>query len=460
MPHSAGSTKGEPYLANKIHQIGARHAASPDTLVRLKTSWIGRFYISHLKVLPLVRWIAILTWRTVYPLYVRYVAVIFASKNQRRWRSINRLVDHVEIMGISTVKLFAEEQVETPAPIVFPTKDQNYLKSPHDSYTSATVYVANIGSAVVHGGTNLVTKDNNVICHDLYDFDRDYTSEELHGRHLIDVKRKRIRLLTNDEAPEHISLAAAFVDACAPNYAHWLTEVLPRIVSFCVREEFKQVPIVINDGLHKNIMESLVLAVGHERDIFLLPIGRSLLVDSLFMTSATGYVPFGRRSNKLLGHSHGRFSPPAFSLVRKLVRVCSENSANLNLPEKIYLRRNSGSRKVINSTALETFLLSRGYVVIEPEQLTFSQQVVLFSSAKYIVASSGAAVSNMIFAPKAAFILILIGKYSDTSYYYWQNMICAVQNQINYVLGDILETSNGIHSDFSVSIDTLSKSPL
>jgi capsular polysaccharide biosynthesis protein len=195
---------------------------------------------------------------------------------------------------------------------------------------------------------------------------------------------------------------------------------------------------------------------GTEREIITLPIGRALVVDTLYLTSVAGYVPFERRTNKLVGHSHGVFSPRPFNMLRNQMHGLGQKTKDQAWPEKIFLRRNSGTRKVTNAAELEKLLVGRGYVIVEPEKLTFLQQTQLFSHAKIIVASSGAALANVIFASQSAKIFILIGKYPDTSYWYWQNMACASGKTISYVLGKInANDSNGIHAGFTVELGGL-----
>jgi capsular polysaccharide biosynthesis protein len=389
----------------------------------------------------------------LHSIYNNTFSVYLGSHASKRWRPLVKLGDYVKALHLPTTKVFDAAWVDTPAPKVFPVEDQAYLVSPHDRYVFPPVYVAELGEALIYGGTNLVFVQGAVICHDLYDFERDYTSEELHGRHIIDEKKMRMRLLRHDATPEKIAVAATFVDACAPNYAHWLTEVLPRIVLFCAEERFVNVPIVVNDGLHKNIMEALFLVTGSKRHIITLPIGRAIKVDVMYLTSVAGYVPFERRKKELSSHSHGLFSPGSFEFLCNHMSGLGGTTEVEAWPEKIYLRRNSGARKVTNAFEIEKLLCARGYVIVEPEKLTFSQQVQLFSNAKTIVGSSGAALANILFAPQGAKIFILISKFPDTSYWYWQNMACASGKTVSYILGEVAARDHsGIHADFTVNL--------
>lgn len=441
----------------RIRMVEPLQINDSDMLTILRNTWLGHFYRNSLKPYAVFRWIILWTWRHGYPVYVNFLSMRLFNGKTKRWRPLTKLSEFVKKEVMSVYKLAYESFIETPAPKVFPECYQTHLVSPHECYKYPEIFVAAVSNGMVYGGTNLVLVDDVVVCHDLYDFKHDYTSEEMHGRTIIAPKSKRIRWLLHDKEPIRIPLASTFVDACAPNYAHWLTEVLPRVAIFCADERFKDIPIVVNDGLHKNIMESLFLVAGPEREIITLPIGRAAYCDELYITSVTGYVPFERRTKKLTDYSHGLFSPLAFDVLLNRLIDSEQSTQPVEWPDRIFLRRNSGIRKVVNEAELEKLLTSHGYVVVEPEKLTFSQQVRLFSNARAIVSSSGAAMANMVFSPRDARIIILIGKYPGTSYWYWQNMACASGKTVSYVLGEIIKSNvGGIHASFSVDLDSLS----
>lgn len=407
--------------------------------------WLRRLYRRYLKQCGIFRSIARWIWRNGYPVYAN-IAARLTNMEGRKWRQLVKLSEFAKATSLTTYKLADSAIVETPAPIVFPSSEQRFLVSPHDRYFFPEVYVAKIRGATTYGGTNLVFVDNSVVCHDLFDPERDFTSEELHGRASIDPTARRIRWFVQDNTPESIQAAAVFVDACALNYAHWMTEVLPRIALFCGDERFNGVPIVVNDGLHDNIMKSLFLVAGDDREIITLPIGRALVASELYVTSVAGYVPFERRSARLSGHSHGKFSPHALDRILSALAVHPMKSS-----KRIFLKRNSGVRKICNAHEIEELLVSRGFEIIEPETLSFIEQVQLFASATEVVASSGAALANIVFCPADARITVLIAKQPDTSYWYWQNLALASGKHVRYLLGKAQsQHTKNIHDDYYI----------
>jgi len=443
-------------VAPKVWEIEQRKDNARYIIARLKATGLGRFYSSYLKSYPIARALVIWTWRNGYQLYVKLLAAHPLNRRVWRWRKLVKLSVFAKTRDIPTVELVAAELVKTPAPKVFPLSDESYLVSPQEHYSLPPVFVAKISKGTIYGGTNLVLMGDEVICHDLYDFQRDYTSEELHGRNLIDPEKGRIRWLLHDDFPEFLPVAAVFVDACAVNYAHWLTEVLPRIAAFCREKKFEDVPVVVNEGLHKNIMESLFLVAGGERTIITLPIGRAIHIEELYLTSVAGYVPFERRNTKLAGHSHGKFNPGAFEVIRMQVSGFMEKLPDQAWPEKIYLRRNSGTRQITNTIELEELLIHQGYVIVEPEKLTFLQQIQLFRNAKEIISSTGAALSNTIFCNLGTNLGVLMAKHENMIYRYWLNMLSPLQVNVSYVLGEIVEKQElGIHGDFFIDSNNI-----
>lgn len=422
------------------------HPGSLEIFTRLKESWLGRVYVDRFKKIPLIRKFVIAIWRNFYPAYAQ-IRVILRSRVANRWRPIVKLADYVKVANISSIKVFDAERINTHPPVVIPAKDQAYLVSPHDFYEFPPIYVAQLSDAQVYGRTNLVFVQDAVICHDLYDFERDYTSEELHGCHVIDEKKMRMRLLRTDAVPDKIPVAATFVDACAPNYAHWITEVLPRIATFCTVKQFANVPIIVNDGLHRNIMESLAHIVGPDRECITLPVCRAIQIDRLCVTSVAGYVPFEPRKGSAQRQRRGEFSLHALNALRgKMMDICQSEDAIS--PRRIYLRRNSQGRRLTNAPKLLELLVSRDFAVVDPEKLTFIQQIQLLRNAKVVIGATGAAIANTVFCPRGSQVGILLAKNEGLAYEYWVNMLTPMGINVTYILGKGSESN--VHSDFAI----------
>ncbi len=408
---------------------------------KAKSSRLGQLYLKYLRRYAVIRLLVNWIWRNLflvnwfqrvarrYPLTLLSFNVAEAHKT--------RLVD-AEIVTIAPPKAFPVDRIE-------------HLNFSYDHYEFPAIYIADVHNVLVTGGTNLVMMNNSVIAHDLYDFTHDYTSEELHGKTFIWPHRHCIAWLMCTKSMDKLPRGACFTDACATNYAHWMSEVLPRINLFCSREKSVDVPIIVDDGLHANLMESLRIVVGSEREIIIIRKGVGIQVDCLLLTSVTGYVPFGRRSNRLKDHSHGHFSPFALQSLRQclLERLGDTSPTSVR---NFYIKRNSDLRNITNAKEIEEILITRGFTVVEPEHLTLEQQVALFSNASVVVGPTGAAMANLIFCMPSTKVIILISDYKYMPYGYWQSMACAVGNCVTYVVGQCVGIWSYLHSDYRIDI--------
>jgi len=394
-------------------------------------------------------------WLVIFPMYRRIVQSLKRPTGSQPAMPLTTHSVFAHMHGLHTTILAAAHEVDTPAPHVYPPQDQCYLKSPHEEYTFPETFVSELPDAVVQGGTNIVVAMGCAIHHDLFACDADFTSEELHDRMRLDIQAGTAMWCASDPVPESMNVAANFVDACAPNYAHWLTEVAPRIALFCARSEFDGVPLIVNDGLHPNIMESLWTFAAGRHSVVALPLGRSIKVARLYLVSCAGYVPFEPRGGLAEGQSHGKFSRLAFEAMRQACFASLQLSTD-TLPRRIFLRRNSRVRRLANSDAIERLLVSRGFAVVEPEKLSFAMQVQLFRQAEVIIGATGAALANIIFSDSQVRIAILISRQEDVIYWYWQNMAKASGKTVSYVFGNHVDVaSTHVHADFQVPLEAV-----
>ncbi len=349
--------------------------------------------------------------------------------------------------------LSAPERVSTPPPGLYPAAAGPILPLALDAYEFPAVVVAQVFDAEVSGRSNLVLSHGAVVHHDLYRFSHDFTSEELHGRIRIFPRKNTVKRFLVPEVRHKLAVGALFTDSCAHNYAHWLSEVLPRINLFCRRKPDTAIPLIVDAGLHTNLEASLHAVAGEDATVIRLGVDDAAHVNRLLVTSPTGYIPFERRRSAESGHSHGVFSPHALSSMReRLADVLPPPAAAL--PTRVILRRSSVSRLMRNEQQLEEKLVSRGFSVIQPELLSFAEQFHLFTHAEVIVGATGAGLANLLFCPKSTRVIICISTHPEHSYGYWQNMACAVGNKVDYVLGPTVgPAAQGVHADFCVDID-------
>ncbi len=205
--------------------------------------------------------------------------------------------------------------------------------------------------------------------------------------------------------------------------------------------------------MHANLEESLRAVAGDKADIIRLGPEEAARVKRLLITSPTGYIPFDCRGSAKSGHSHGIFSPYALTLMGKHLGSVLEKPLPA-LPTRVFLRRGSLTRTMINEPQIEAKLVSRGFSIIQPESLSFAEQYHLFANAEVIVGATGAGLANLVFCSKSARVVICLSTHPTHKFWYWPNMAAALGNTVNYVFGPYLDpAAPTLHTEFRVDAD-------
>ncbi len=454
-----GRLKPTDFFAN-IHILDSHFKLGSQNFVAidyktLKSSFFGKFYTRHVRKYAWMRKIVVEIIDAYIYVVKRIRAYFLLLLSPSRRFKLVKLGEYASVSNTPVVEFLGATDEQPLSPILVLPERLKFLGSLIKQFKFPSIYIAEIENAKVYGGSNFIFVKDSVIIHDLYDLERDYTSEEEHGRHILNKSKSVLHCAIHDPTPIKLNSAATFLDSCAPNYAHWLTEVLPRISLFCRQREHESVPIIINDGLHINLLESLSFVVGRHREIYMLPIGRAIDVERLFTVSPSGYVPYNFRDNRFASSAQGIFSGHIPFLLQNC-KTLSKWQSDSKYPKKIYIRRNGFGKKPTNELDLEEFLHAQNFVFIEPEKISFNEQVQLFMNARMIVAGSGAALVNMIFCKPNAIIFVLIGNSPRVSYGYWQGLASLSKVSLHYVLGEVsYPEKNSSHPNYQVPLAEL-----
>jgi capsular polysaccharide biosynthesis protein len=89
---------------------------------------------------------------------------------------------------------------------------------------------------------------------------------------------------------------------------------------------------------------------------------------------------------------------------------------------------------------------------VRPEELTFAEQVRIFSECAIVLAQHGSGLTNMFFAPPGCRVLEIHGP-DVTRFHYWI-MACTLGHSYDCFVGQAVEASaNCAEPDFEVDLD-------
>ncbi|MBS0331844.1 MAG: glycosyltransferase family 61 protein, partial [Proteobacteria bacterium] len=263
---------------------------------------------------------------------------------------------YIDWLGAERRVLYPAETRTDGPPMTVPPADAAYFGDAPMRYDFPAVTVTPLRHVVVRGKSNLLTPPEAVLRHPLLDLDLEVSPEEFYTRLTIIRDIEAAVWSPNDPfAVDYLPEAAVFTDGVGFNYAHWLTEVLPRIAAF-VRDAPPSVPLIIDSDLHANILRSVAL-IAPEARLYRLAPGELVRVGVLHKVSVTGYVPFKLRPQPLETIRHGLFGGQALrGAAAQLRQAVPDASASMGKRPRLLLRRTAALRRLVNEAAVEEVL--------------------------------------------------------------------------------------------------------
>lgn len=386
------------------------------------------------------------------PIYRRFkflpmkeLGLLGGVKNSIQLSSGGRLnIAGPNFVGERPARLIAESQVE--------------LESPD-------LELMELDSVAVVGGTNFILRDGVAFHPDLYDSLRDVSPAERFGFMTAFPDCGEV-VFHFPESTREIPNGVSLLGQCTGNYAHWLTETLPKLLLVDTVESYREFPLLVDAWSPAVFIETVDIFNKYSRPIIKVNLWEQVDVKRLVELSPPAYVPpeyreFVKDGKLPLVESNlFPFSRHALDLLREQslkLTVLREGSTRRR---KLYLQRSVAStgngRQITNIDDVEEVIRRHGFEFIETGKLGFIDQVKLFSEAVYIVSPVGAAMANTIFSPPGCRVIALAPYYERANYYYFSNLMGALKHDLFYVLGvQVGGVGHPLHRDYSVDAAAL-----
>jgi len=321
------------------------------------------------------------------------------------------------------------------------------------------IYISRINNGNVIGKSSFIIKEDILIHHDLFEIKKDICLEEIQGKFSFS-SNKKFCYFNPKKSERTILTAASFLDSTSFNYAHWITEILPRIFVFCSKKKYKDIPLLIDKDLHKNYYESLKYVIDKNRKIFLIDKNDNIKIKNLFIVSNCGYHPI--RTNINIPGNEAFFNYKLLDKLKKRIKK-NFNFIKNNKPSYYYIKRISEQRKLLNTNKIEKYLISKNFKVIEGNNISFSKQFKIFYNAKIIIGAAGADFANLIFCKNYMTDIYILAKRSPNMHglYYWPSLFPYSQKKIKIILDNEKNIFNYIfpkimlHENFQICINLL-----
>ena len=313
-------------------------------------------------------------------------------------------------------------------------------------------------NAVVDPESQLPTNEESVLFPDFVDFSRHLLPELRYKEYALDVDNQLVthRELWRDPWIGTLPATIVMTSGYWQNWAHFLTEVLPKVLFADAHEPWRRWPITISAMGLANAHELCSKLVSRDRQI-IRAFGR-IAPQRAGYVSSVGWVPYeylydAKVATPRLGQADIAFSGAALDLVRRRAHDLIGVDSNRRGNRRLYLRRSSRARQTANAAEVEAMFSKRGFLVVAPETLPVEEQIRLFSDAAVIVGQAGAAMANMIFSPPGCRLLAYTAYTRHSNFTYWPNMAAALGHRLHYLFGEQVGVpAHPAHPDCAVDV--------
>jgi hypothetical protein len=183
------------------------------------------------------------------------------------------------------------------------------------------------------------------------------------------------------------------------NYYHWMFEVLPK---FCyVRSVAPEAKFLVPIGGPRYFTDALAQLLNPEElRSKLLFYDQPVQVSRFLMVTHDRFVGITR--------------PQDLKVLRSIVQpVIDETTKN----KLIYIsRRKASARRLVNEKQMEEALNSLGFTIVYCEEMSWLEQIKLFTQARFIVAPHGAGLSNIVWATECTVLEIFPNRILPDTY--------------------------------------------
>lgn len=240
-------------------------------------------------------------------------------------------------------------------------------------------------------------------------------------------------------------------------YGHWLLEFVPRMLCFNDPACPSGLPICVDDGMPETHRQIIALMDARDRPIVTLPPVATRFRE-LGLAPVPAFFPFDTRLGLPIYDAIWPQDILAAVRDRILARLATDGVDLRQTGRRIILsRRGFAQRQLVNEAEIVETLRPHGFEVVQPEQLTFAEQVQTYHAADIIVGSASSALINCIFCRPGTQVVALA---HESPEFYFRGFTSFVESsgaRLLFVRGTTvqMEGVHPMHANYTVPPATM-----
>jgi capsular polysaccharide biosynthesis protein len=333
--------------------------------------------------------------------------------------------------------LYAKVAAETPDQLAFPPAP----------------FILSAVDVVVIGKTRHLIGENQTLVHDEIEHFFDQPDVALKGDAIARTGDREVTITLLRGPGNIIESGIHLMHEAADNYFHVITEILPRLVLVNSMSCAPDLPLLLDNDLQKTCRD-LIQTLAPDRHALYLEKSKTYTVGRLEFPSDASSVQDiyarPRRAHETVLH---------IGLIRQAVEQILSRTGFLEIPplrRRLYVRRGSRYRALLNEAEVEEKLASWGFELLSPEGLSIKTQIGLFREAEVVVAPTGAALSNMVWCQRGTPVLVLAANHQAMPVEVWKQLAQVSGCQVQVLQGPRAFNNTGafdLHDDYTVALE-------
>jgi capsular polysaccharide biosynthesis protein len=355
--------------------------------------------------------------------------------------SIVHYIQHHRDCRYILIEKAKERVVEKPA--FFERCESEIVK-----FDSPEVYVAEILHVKLVGASNIIIVGNKLLNDTVY-----YDDDNRIDIRFSSVKKviSKIAVIETTTFNKYIPVAINLVAAASFNYYHLLVEILSKLAFVDTIVEFREYPILVDKIVIQipQYKEALTCINKYNHPIITLDKEEGCQVERLICPSSNVWMPINVYHRNLITTKDFLISETVLLSIRNSVKLYQDKRPW----RKIFIsRKNTSAVRLENELEIRNLFVDDGFEIVYTEEMSFQQQIDTFGQAKIVVATSGAALTNIIFCQEKTTIGCIIPE--SHKFYMYSTIAYLLGMNTLFIDADVIKVTHYTAADtFLVDVD-------
>ncbi len=306
---------------------------------------------------------------------------------------------------------------------------------------SPEIYISELEDVEIIGENSIIISNN--YC--LYDIAKNDENNryDLKSNSILNIDNEYC-IIDSINSNSTIEKAICLIGRACYNYYHFTVEISSRLQYIDRYEEYRRLPIIV-DEVVKTIpqySELLNKINKYNHRIIYLKKNNMYKIKKLIYPSYNTWMPIDVKPGIKFTDLDQLISQSAISYIRS--NVLKEERDNGF--RKIFIsRKNTANSRLINEENVIKLFKLYGFEIVYPEELSFEEQVRIFSEAEYVAGASGAAFTNIVYCPSNAKIICIVPK--EYNFYIYSTISKFIGLQCIFLNAEIITKAQVISSE-------------